>query len=110
MNLNEAFPSKYLAKEDLDQKNDTIVTITHGGFEEVGSDRDRCPVIYFEEESKGLVVNKTNMGRMFAAHSVVDTDELAGKRIALYVDHEVSFGGKTTGGIRVRATEPDVPF
>ena len=110
MNMNEAFPSKYLAKEDLDQKKDTVVTICSGDYEEVGSDRDRCPVIYFEEHEKGLVVNKTNMGRMFAAHSVTDTDELKGKRISLYVDHEVSFGGKTTGGIRVRATEPDLPF
>jgi len=41
------------------------------------------------------------------AHDATDTDELKGKKISLYVDHEVSFGGKTTGGIRVRATAPD---
>jgi len=92
MKMNDAFPSKYLAKEDLDQKNDTVVTITGGSFEEVGSDRDRCPVLYFETFDdvngnpieKGLVTNKTNMGRMFSAHDATDTDELKGKKISLY--------------------------
>ncbi len=110
MKLTDAFPSKYLAKEDLDPSKDTIVTIKgEVSWEEVGSERDRCPIMYFEE-CKPLVVNKTNMGRMFTAWGCTDTDDLIGKQVSLYVDHEVSFGGKTTGGIRVRATAPDAPF
>ena len=112
MKMEDAFPSKFLAKGDLDQKNDTIVTVTGGSYEEVGQDKERLPCIWLKEFDKGLIVNKTNMGRMFNAHKVTDTDELKGKQLALYVDHEVSFQGKTVSAIRVRATAPDdeAPF
>ena len=113
MKMNDAFPIKYLDPDDIDQKNDTVFTITRGGFEEVGQIHGhRCPVIYFKEVQEGFVLNKTNLGHMLKAHGATDTEELKGKTIALYVDHEVSFKGETVGGICVRAQAPEekIPF
>lgn len=109
MRLSEVFPSRYLNKEDLDQTEDTVVTVSNSGHEEVGQERKRKFVIYFKEIKKGLICNKVNLDRMLSAHEVTDTDELDGKPVALYVDHEVTFQGKTIGGIRVRAQAP-IPF
>ena len=106
MDLNKAFPGTYIKKEDLDAKQDTIYTITHGTMEEIGQEREEIPVLWFAETEMGLVLNKTNVGRIYSAHQLTDTAKLKGKKIALYVDHEVSFGGKTVGGVRVRATAP----
>ena len=105
-------PGEYLKKEDLDQKNDTILTITGGQIEELGPDKEKRPVLTFEETDQKLVCNKINAGRILSAHNTTDTDKLKGKKIAIYVDHEVDFGGKVVGGIRVRAQAPDeeVPF
>ena len=105
-------PGTYLKKEDLDQKNDTILTITGGDMEEIGQEKEVRPVLTFAETEQKLVLNKTNISRIYSAHALTDTDELKGKQIALYVDHEIDFGGKVVGGIRVRAQAPDgsVPF
>ena len=57
----------------------------------------------FEECDKPLVLNSTNIQlceRIFASD---DTDHWNGKKVVLYVDPNVSYGGKITGGIRVRA-------
>ncbi len=105
MELN--IPGEYLKKEDLDQKNDTILTITGGQMEEIGQEKDNRPVLTFAETDQKLVLNKTNISRIYAAHSLTDTEELKGKKVALYVDHEIDFGGKVVGGIRIRAQAPD---
>ncbi len=107
MKMNDAFPSKYISKEDLDQKTDTIVTIKGDTMEPVGPKREICLVIFMDEFEKGWVCNKTNLRCMFVAHECTDTKQLVGKRVSLYVDHEVTYGGEVVGGIRVRATEPD---
>jgi hypothetical protein len=57
----------------------------------------------FEENDKPLVLNSTNIQlceRIFASD---DTDHWVGKKVVLYVDPNVSYGGKVVGGIRVRA-------
>ncbi len=57
----------------------------------------------FAETDKPLVLNSTNIQlceRIFASD---DTDEWVGKKVVLYVDPNVSYGGKVVGGIRVRA-------
>lgn len=109
MNLNEVFPSTYLKKEHLPGNRDLILTIDSCTKENVGQGQDAevRPVLWFKEDERGLVLNKTNVGRLYAAYNTVETDDLQGKKVSLYVDHEVGFGGKTVGGIRIRATAPE---
>ena len=61
MNINKAFPSKYLKASDFDDV-DTSCTIKRVAMEHIGQDKDEPPkpIVYFEEMDKGLVCNKTN--------------------------------------------------
>lgn len=101
-------PGKYLKKENLAHDKDTIVTIAHGGKEQVGqgANKEEKYVLYFKEMQTGLIVNNTNADAIARAHPVDDDEELVGKPLALYVDPTVTFGSNTVGGIRVRPEAP----
>lgn len=60
-------------------------------------------VMYFEELDKPLVLNMTNGMLISAITGSEDFDDWIGKQVVLYNDKTVSFAGKITGGIRVRA-------
>ena len=65
--VSDAFPSNFLKAADL--KNRTVkVKIDKVVFEEIGQNRDKKPVMYFEKVSKGLVLNKTNATEIAATH------------------------------------------
>ena len=104
MNINDAYPSKYLKTTDLPDEGSQPVTIEKIILEEVGKDRETKPVIYFEEFSKALVCNKTNARTIARALSSEDFDDWIGRRIALYRT-EVEFGGEMMEGIRVKAAK-----
>ncbi len=59
MNINEAFPSKYLKASDLDGKNVTV-TIKSAELEEIGFDKEQKLVLSFVGTDKSMVLNKTN--------------------------------------------------
>lgn len=99
-NINQAFPSKYLSAPDL---NDTEVTVTMDKvtFEEVGSDKDLKPILYFTGKKKGLVLNKTNARKITEITGSGITEEWAGQQIRLYPT-ETTFGADIVECIRVK--------
>jgi hypothetical protein len=56
--FDEAFPSKYLKASDFNGKTVKAV-ISQIVFEEVGQDKQRKLVAYFQGKEKGLILNKT---------------------------------------------------
>ncbi len=100
-NINKAFPSKYLSAPDL---NDTEVTVTMGEvrFEEVGSDKEHKPILYFQGKTKGLVLNKTNARKITEITGSGITEEWVGQQIRLYPT-ETTFGADIVECIRVKA-------
>lgn len=105
MRMNDAFPSKYLKAEDLEE-GDLIVTISDCRFEEFTDPKtkrpDNKPVLYFEEEDvKPMVLNKTNYRSISTNLGSDDTETWLGKRVALFATEVESFGEMTLG-IRVR--------
>ena len=105
VNINSAFPSKYL-KADVDLPGDganMTVTIKSVDMVTFGDDSSR-PVVYFYETDKGLVLNKTNAGTIAKLYGP-DTDDWEGKKINLF-DTEIDFQGKQTLAIRVRSKAP----
>ena len=50
-----------------------------------------------------MVLNSTNIHNCAQACNSQDTDDWVGKKVVLYEDPNVSFGGKLVGGIRLRA-------
>lgn len=112
MRMNDAFPSKYLKADDLEE-GDLIVTIKGADYEEFTDPKtkktDQKPVLYFEgNDSKPLVLNKTNWKTIAEILGTDDTDDWTGKKIVLYAT-EVEAYGETMLGIRVRLKAPTKP-
>lgn len=105
MKISEMIPSSYLKQSDFDE-NGIIVTVSH--LEEKNVARpDEAPehkwVVYFNEYAeKGMVLNSTNINLLAKACASDDTDDWPGKEVVVYVDPNVGFGGKTTGGLRIK--------
>ncbi len=95
--------SSYLTKEDVDPP--VVVTIT--GYDEVnmaseGQPKDMKWCLHFKEFEKPMSLNSTNGQLIAQITGSEDFDGWIGKKVELYNDPSVSFGGKLTGGIRVR--------
>lgn len=103
-NVNEMLPSSYLKKEDCDPPIlVTIADIKQENLAMEGKPQDLKWVMFFSEHEKGIVLNSTNIQLAASICASQSTDDWIGKRIVLYSDPNVSFGGKLVGGIRVRA-------
>ena len=94
MDINAAFPSKYLRAADLAGAAVTV-TIDRIELEIVGqgSQKEQKPVVYFAGKQKGLVLNKTNATMIAKIAGSSDTDDWHGIEIRL-VSAEVEFQGE----------------
>lgn len=99
MKIQEVFPSKYLKAADLQGRNITV-EIKHVELEQVGSDKETRPVIYFVGKDKGLVLNKTNAD-VIGAIAGDETDDWVGVKIVLF-ETMASFQGKAVAAIRCK--------
>lgn len=101
MDIDAAFPSKYLKSSDLQGKNVTLI-IDRVEQEEVGfgRDKDHKPVIYFQKAKKGLVLNKTNSNTIKTGYGK-ETDNWIDKPLVLF-PAMVEYAGDTVEAIRVR--------
>jgi len=102
--ISRAFPSKWLKAEDIGVDRKVKVVIREVGLETI-SDEDK-PVVYFEGKSKGMVLNKTNAGRLAVPYGD-DTDDWTGKEVFLFVEN-VSFQGRMVPAIRVDVPRQEV--
>jgi hypothetical protein len=107
MNINNAFPSKWLKSGDVEE-DDLILTISRVAMEDIGQgeNQENKPVLYFEETEKGMVLNKTNAEAISRLHTP-ETDNWIGKKIAIFAT-EVDFAGKQTLALRVRMKAPKI--
>ncbi len=98
--VSDAFPSNWLKAADLN--NRTIkVKIDKVVFEEIGQNKDKKPVMYFEKVQKGLVLNKTNATEIATTHGET-MEAWTGKEIEIF-SMMVPFQGQNVAAIRVRA-------
>ena len=104
MRLTDLFPSQFAAAADLKGKT-RIVTIQKLAVEEVGQERERRGVLYFEEDEKPVILNKTNFGTL--EESFGDSENWAGRPIELFAI-PTTYMGKPVQGLRVRV--PSEPF
>ena len=115
--LGQARESDYLGAEDLDDGAEPVLTIQHlyNAMVTLQRGKERKDVITFKEESvpgirvvRPLIVNATNRKTLRKIYKAVTAESLEGKRIALYLEHNVrdpSTGDKVDG-IRIR---PKIP-
>lgn len=105
-----AYESNYLASWDLDDKKDTVVTISHCKIESVtnGKEKEDMLVMYLKKFEKGIVMNKTNLKSVEVVTGTPDPNKWAGVRISLYVQMVKAFGEEKPG-IRIRNAAPPAP-
>jgi hypothetical protein len=74
-----------------------------------GADPEHKWCLSFAESDKLLPLNMTNIQLLERIFESDNTDDWLNKRVVLYTDPNVSYGGKIVGGIRVRAPKKKAP-
>lgn len=100
--------SKYFRARDVEGQPPKVLTISdvteellgRGGHQEA-----KC-FLWFHETPKGLQLNKTRVNILEAAYGP-DSDAWSGKRVKIYFDPNVEFGGRLVGGVGIK-TSPGV--
>ena len=104
MKATAMIPSKFLKKEDVDPpKLVTIMSLKQANVAMDDQQEDMKWTVRFKELDRPMVLNSTNIQLIVKATGTDETDEWIGKQIVIFNDPNVSFGGKITGGIRIRA-------
>lgn len=103
------FCGSYLKKEDA--PTPMLLTISGVKEEQVGhgDDSDLRAVCYFAEVEKGLVLNVTAIRVLEEVFGTDDSDAYCGKKIVVFTDPDIEFGGKRVGGLRIRAPRNQAP-
>lgn len=105
MKIADLKQSKYLSKDDCTPP--ILVTIAGCEKRNLAMETQPAeikPVLLFQESTaKPMVLNPINTDLLMMIYPVKDTDEWIGKKVVLYNDPTISFGGRLTGGIRIRA-------
>lgn len=103
-NISVLKTSNFIKKEDVARP--ALVTIRAVREENVakeGAPQELRWCIHFHEMEKPMVLNSTNGQIIAQITGSEETENWAGKKIVIYHDPSVSFGGKLVGGIRCRA-------
>jgi hypothetical protein len=101
MNINDAFPSRFLKADDLQSREITVI-VDRVIMEEVGQgeNKETKPCIYFRGKTKGVILNKTNATNIATAYGP-DMDAWTGQPVILFPAW-VDMQGKTVQAIRIR--------
>jgi hypothetical protein len=101
---------QYLKKEDVPSPK--LLTIKDVRQEAIKTGPDLTEkrwIMYFQEEEKGLVLNKSNIQRAKTVFKSENSDDWLGRKIVLYTDPNVEYAGKLVGGLRLRPSKQDMP-
>jgi len=102
--VSEMRESKFLKQGDVGAGSlMTVRGVNPHNVAKEGAEPENKWCLEFEESDKPLVLNSINIQLCEKVFGSDDTDNWVGKRIVLYTDPNVSYQGKVTGGIRVRA-------
>jgi hypothetical protein len=100
MNINDAFPSKYLKTADL-KGRDVTVTIDAVEMITLPNDQGRKLALRFEGKDKQWIVNKTNANTIAKLLNSGVMEDWIGKQITIYPT-ETAYQGEMVDCIRVR--------
>jgi hypothetical protein len=102
MKLDDMLESKYLKQSDV--QDETIVTcvgVKRANMAKEDEEPEYRWIVKWQEFAKPMVINATNIKRLFK-YLGDDTDQWKNGQVVLYVDHDIEFGGKVVGGLRVK--------
>lgn len=106
-NVNDLKKSAFLKREDCGRG----ILVTIARYEQINVSKEGAPeelkwALHFDELEKPMVLNSTNGQLLERITGSGDFDNWIGHKVVLYDDPNVSFAGKITGGIRIRAPKP----
>lgn len=102
----------FLKQEDLQGKAPKVVIegVNVEDVKEADSGRtEKKLVAHFVGKDKSLILNRTNCESLEDICGTDDYAAWAGRAVVLFVDSTVKFGGKTVGGLRIRAVGKATP-
>ena len=99
--------SKYLKAADLDKEKKFRIKSATDEVVGIGDDKEHRLVLWFTNDERGLVLNRTNIRTLREAFGDV-VDSWIGKVIAVYPT-SVDFRGKLVPALRVRIPPPKQP-
>lgn len=102
MNINEMYPRRYLSAA---QMHGQVRTVTIDRVVQEQAFGETKVVVFFEEESQGLVLNRTN-GNNLAAVFTPETDTWGGNQVVLWGTN-MEFQGRQIPTIKVALPEPE---
>ena len=99
--------AKYLKKEDIPSPvNTSILWIKEEEVTAPGKGTETRLVLYFDGLKKGLVLNQANADALAEITGTDDYEKWPDTPVQLWVDPDVTYGGKKIGGIRMRKPAP----
>ena len=99
--------AKYLKKEDIPSPvNTSILWIKEEEVTTPGKGTEKRFVLSFDGLKKGLVLNTANGESLEEITGTEDTEKWVDTPVQLWVDPDVTYGGKKIGGIRIRKPAP----
>ena len=100
----------YLGAYALNPGEDIIVTIknvSEGDVIGTSGKSERKQIIYFEDEGvKPMVLNRTNAKTISKLYRTPYIEQWRGKKIQIYIEHNIKAFGEIVDGIRVRPYLP----
>lgn len=102
-NINQMIESKYLKQADVEAETEvTIVKVGQINVAKEDEQPDMKWAVRFQEFKKPMVLNSTNIQLLAKACDSEDSEDWVGKKVVIYTDPNVTFGGKLVGGLRVK--------
>jgi hypothetical protein len=103
-NINVIKKSNFLKKEDVTPPVLAVIeSVDQQNVAMEGAPQELRWCVHFKDVEKPMVLNSTNAQLIAKILGSDETDNWLGKKIVLFNDPSISFGGKLVGGIRVRA-------
>jgi len=103
MRKKDFFKSKYINGSDFVDEEPRTYIVQSVGLEEVGPNKEKKVVVYFEGVEQSWVLNGVNWETIERSYG--DTENWRGRPIELF-GAPVDFQGKTEPGVRCRIPKP----
>ena len=102
----------FLKQEDLQGKQPRVVIASVDMDDVKDSETGKTEkklVAHFVGKDKAMILNRTNCETLEAICGTDDYGSWGGHEVVLWIDPSVKFGGKTVGGLRLRAARVAPP-
>jgi hypothetical protein len=102
MRTADMIKSKFFRAKDLEGVAPLTLTISDVTEELIGrgGHQDVRVFLWFHEHPKGLRLNKTSVNTLEAAYGP-ESDAWSGRKVRLFFDPKVEFGGRAVGGVGI---------